>query len=113
MNEKLLNREMYFNMLDFKFKELMDYKNCFRSEILESEYNNYFTDIFDDNLKLLIFINDNFSDKYYINEKTAVKIMKHIENADLLMRDTRHYLCLKKGTTNFFERLENYRKERK
>ena len=111
MNKKLLNKEMYFNMLDVKFTQLMQYKNCFRNEILESEFNDYFTDIFEDNLKLLIFINDNFSGKYYINEKTAIKIMQHIENADLLMRDTRRYLCIKKGTSNFFTKLENYKKE--
>lgn len=68
MNEKLLNHEMYFNMLDVKFKQLMEYKNCFRSEILESE------------------------------------------SADLLMKDTRHYLCIQKGVTNFFQRIENYKK---
>ena len=113
MNEKLLNREMYFNMLDFKFKELMAYKNCFRSEILESEFNNYYTDMFNDNLKLLIYMNDNFSGKYYIDEKIAVKIMQHIENVDLLMRDSRRYLCIKIGITNFFDRLENYKKEGK
>lgn len=110
MNEKLLNREMYFNMLDVKFKQLMDYKNCFRSEIFESEFNNYYTDMFDDNLKLMIYLNNNFSAEYYIDENTALKIMKHIESADLLMRDTRRYLCIQKGTSNFFERLENYKK---
>lgn len=113
MNEKLLNREMYFNMLDLKFKQLMEQKNCFRQEILESKYNDFFTDMFEDNLKLIIELNDNYSGQYYIDEKIAVKIMKHIESIDLLMRDTRRYLCLNKGTSNYFERLEKYRKERK
>ena len=67
MNELLLNREMYFNFLDVKFKQMMDYKKCFRKEIIESDYNNYFTDIFDDNLRLLLYLNDNYSGKYYIN----------------------------------------------
>ena len=39
--------------------------------------------------------------------------MMHVESADLLMRDTRRYLCIQKGTINFFEKLENYRKENK
>lgn len=109
MDEKLLNREMYFNMLDVKFKQLMDYKKCFKSEILESEYNNYFTDIFEDNIKLLIYLNDNFSGEYYIDAKIAFKIMQHIESADDLMRDTRRYLCIKFGVSYFFDKLENYR----
>lgn len=97
-------------MLDLKFKELMDYKQCFQNEIFKSEYNNYFTDMFEDNLKLLMYLNDNYSDKYYIDEKIAVKIMQHIESIDLLMHDTRRYLYSQIGTTNFFERLENYKK---
>lgn len=111
MNEKLLNREMYFNMLDVKFKQLMDYKQCFRSEIFESDYNNYFTDLFEDNLKLMIYLNNNYSSQYYIDEKIAAKIMHHIESADSLMRDTRRYLCIQVGVTNFFERIEKYKKE--
>lgn len=107
----MLNREMYFNFLDVKFKQLMEMKNCFRSDIIDSKYNMYFTDVFDDNLKLLIELNDNYSGQYYIDEKIAEKIMKHVESADLLMRDTRRYLCIQKGTKNFFEKLENYKKE--
>lgn len=113
MNEKLLNKEMYFNMLDLKFKQLMEQKNCFREEILESKYNDFFSDIFADNLKLIIDLNDNYSGQYYINEKIAVKIMNHVESIDMLMRDTRRYLCINKGTSNYFDRLEKYRKERK
>lgn len=109
----MLNREMYFNFLDVKFKQLMEMKNCFRSEIIESKYNDYFNDLFEDNLKLLIELNNNYSGQYYINEKMAIKIINHIESIDLLMRDTRRYLCINKGTSNYFERLENYRKERK
>lgn len=103
---------MYFNMLDFKFRQLMDYKQCFRDEIFESDYNNYFTDLFDDNLKLMIYLNNNYSGKYYIDEKIAAKIMQHIESADLLMRDTRRYLCIELDVTIFFERIENYKKAR-
>lgn len=99
-------------MLDVKFKQLMDYKNCFRSEILETEYNDYFTDAFEDNIKLLMYLNDNYSGKYYIDEKIAAKIINHIESADLLMRDTRRYLCIQIGVTNFFDRLDTYKKER-
>lgn len=104
---------MYFNILDVKFKQLMDYKKCFRSEILESEFDNYYTDMFDENLKLMMYLNNNYSGKYYIDEKIASKIMKHIESDDELMRDTRRYLCIKFGVTNFFERLENYKKGQK
>lgn len=109
----MLNREMYFNFLDVKFNQLMEMKNCFRKDIFESKYNDYFTDLFEDNLKLLMELNNNYSNQYYIDEKIAIKIMKHIESIDLLMRDTRRYLCINKGTSNYFERLENYRKERK
>lgn len=112
MNEKLLNRELYFNMLDLKFKQLMEYKQCFHNEIFESEFNDYYTDIFEDNIKLLVFLNNNYSGKYYIDEKTAIIIMEHVESADLLMRDTRRYLCIHFGTTNFFEKLENYQKRK-
>ena len=111
MNKLLLNRELYFNMLDYKFKELMEMKQCF-NEIFKSEYNDYFTDIFADNIKLMQFLNDNFSGDY-ITEKVALIIMRHIESADELMRDTRRYLCIQFGTSTFFEKLENYRKERK
>ena len=110
MNKQLLNREMYFIMLDEKFKQLMEYKQCFQNEIFESEYNNYFTDMFEDNLKLMMFLNNNYSGDYYINEKIALIIMKHIESADDLLRDTRHYLCIQFGTSNIFEKLENYKK---
>lgn len=113
MNEKLLNHEMYFNMLDVKFKQLMDYKQCFKIEILESDYNDYYTDMFEDNLKLMMYLNNNYSGQYYIDEKIAAKIMNHIESADLLMRDTRRYLSLQVDVTNFFERIENYKKEGK
>ena len=110
MNKKLLNREMYFNMLDVKFNELMKYKQCFQTEIFESEFNDYFTDIFEDNLKLMMLLNNNYSGDYYINEKIALIIMNHIESADELLRDTRRYLCINFGTKNIFERLENYKK---
>lgn len=113
MNEKLLNKEMYFNMLDVKFKEVMEYKQCFQSEIFKSEYNDYFTDMFADNLKLMMLLNNNYSGDYYINEKTALKIMHHIESCDHLLRDTRRYLCNNFGTSNIFERLDSYRKKRK
>lgn len=113
MNEKkLLNREMYFNFLDFKFKELMKYKQSFQNEIFKSEYNDYFTDMFEDNIKLMMFLNNNYSGDYYINQKVALIIMQHIESCDELMRDVRRYLCVKFGTTQFFERLENYKKRR-
>ena len=113
MNEKLLNREMYFLLLDEKFNQLMAYKQCFLNEIFDSEYNDFFTDMFDDNLKLMIDLNNNYSDNYYINEKTAIRIMNHIESADELLRDTRRYLCIHFGTSNIFERLENYKKGHK
>lgn len=100
-------------MLDVKFKQLMEYKQCFNDEILKSEYNNYYSDMFEDNLKLLIYLNDNYRNEYYIDLQIAVKIMQHIENIDLLMRDSRRYLCIHFGTTNFFERLENYKKNYK
>lgn len=109
MNEKLLNREMYFNMLDLKFKELMKYKQCFQREIFESKYNDYFTDLFNDNLKLMMLINNNYSGDYYINEKIAIIIMQHIESCDDLLRDTRRYLCINFGTKQIYERLENYK----
>lgn len=112
MNEKLLNKEMYFNMLDLKFKQLMEYKQCFQKEIFESEYNDYFTDIFEDNIKLMQFINDNYSGDYYIPEKIALIIMRHIESSDELLRDTRRYLCPRFGTSNIFERLENYKRRK-
>ena len=110
---KLLNREMYSNMLDLKFKQLMEYKQCFQNEIFESQFNDYFSDIFADNLKLLMYLNNNFSGKYYLNEKTALKIMQHIESIDELMRDVRRYLCIQFGTSNFFERLDRYKKRMK
>lgn len=113
MNEKLLNREMYFNMLDVKFKELMEYKQCFQSEIFMSEYNDYYNDMFADNLKLMMFLNDNYSGDYYIPEKIALKIMRHIESTDDLLRDTRRYLCVRFDTSNIYERLDSYRKKRK
>ena len=108
--EKLLNREMYFNILDLKFKKLMEYKQCFQREIFESKYNDYFTDIFEDNLRLMMLLNTNYSDAYYINEKIAIIIMQHIESADELLRDTRRYLCINFGTTKIYERLEKYQK---
>ena len=108
-HEKLLNREMYFNILDLKFKQLMEYKQCFQREIFESKYNDYFTDIFEDNFKLMMLLN-NYSSDYYINEKIAIRIMQHIESADELLRDTRHYLCINFGTTKIYERLEKYQK---
>lgn len=113
MNKKFLNREMYFNMLDVKFKQLMEYKKCFNKEILVSDYNDYFTDIFEDNLKLMMFLNNNYSGDYYIDEKIALKIIRHIESSDELLQDVRHYLCIQFGSSNFFERLENYKKGKK
>ena len=113
MNEKLLNKEMYFNMLDVKFKQLMEYKQCFQSEIIKSEYNDYFTDMFADNLINMMLLNNNYSGDYYINEKIALIIMNHIESADELLRDTRRYLCIHIGTSNIFERLESYRRKKK
>lgn len=110
MNNKLLNREMYFNMLDVKFNEVMEWKQCFQSEIFKSVYNDYFTDMLSDNLKLMILLNNNYSGAYYINEKTALVIMAHIESCDELLRDIRRYLCIRFGTSNIFERLENYKK---
>lgn len=110
---KLLNREMYFNILDVKFNELMKMKQCFQDEIFKSEYNDYFSDIFEDNLKLMCIINDNYSGDYYIPEKLALRIMNHIESADDLLRDTRRYLSIHYGTSNIFERLYSYEKKRK
>lgn len=112
MNKKLLNRELYFNMLDVKFKQLMEYKQCFQDEIFKSEYNDYFTDMFEDNLKLMTFLNNNYSCDYYIDEKIALKIMRHVESIDELMRDTRRYLCIHFGVTNFFERLDYYKRKK-
>lgn len=106
---KLLNREMYFNMLDLKFNELMMYKQCFQKEIFECEYNDYFADMFADNIKLMQFLN-NYSGDYYITEKIALIIMKHIESSDELLSDTRRYLCIQFGASKFYERLENYKK---
>lgn len=106
---KLLNREMYLNMLDVKFKELMTYKKCFQKEIFESEYNDYYTDMVEDNLKLMMLLNNNFSGNY-IDIKTALIIMTHVEACDELLRDTRRYLCIQFGTSNIFERLDSYKK---
>lgn len=99
---------MYRNVLNEKFNEIMMYKDCFRDEIMNTDYNDYCNDMLDDCLVMLRKLNDVYTHDNNIDVNMALRISKWYESVDELIHDFKSYLIL--CNVNVWERLESYKK---
>lgn len=108
MTKNLFYKAMYRNTLNNGFDEIMKYKDCFRDEIVHTDYNNYCNDMLDDCLAMLRKLNDAYTHEYYIDERMALRISNWYKAVDELLFDIRRYL-LTETNVNIYERFENYK----
>ena len=104
-------KNMYRNVLNQKFDEIMLYKDCFRDEIMHTDYNDYANDMLDDCLVMLRKLNDVYTHDNHIDLNMALKISKWYESVEELLHDFRSHLIL--CNVNLWERLESYKKAKK
>lgn len=108
MKENLFYEPMYRATLNNGFDEIMKYKNCFRNEIMYTDYNNYCNDMLDDCLVLLRKLNDVYTHEDYIDVRMALRVSDWYKSVDDLLFDIRHYLISELNVYPY-ERLYDYK----
>lgn len=107
MSENLFYKAMYRDTLNNGFDEIMKYKDCFRNEIMYTDYNNYCNDMLDECLVMLRTLNDVYTHEDYINERMALKVSDWYKAVNDLLFDIRRYLISEMNVYPY-ERLDNY-----
>lgn len=103
---------MYRDVLNNKFDEIMSYKDCFRNEIIHTDFNDYENDMLDDCLAMLGKLNDVYTHETYIDEGFALKVSNWCYSVDELLFDIRQYL-ISECNVYAYDVLVNYKKEGK
>ena len=111
MKENLFYKQMFRDILNNKFDEIMLYKDCFRDEIMHTDFNDYENDMLEDCLTMLRKLNDVYTHETYIDENFALKVSNWCSSVDELLFDVRQYLIANCNVYPY-ERLEE-RKESK
>lgn len=108
MKENLFYKAMYRGALNNGFDDIMKYKDCFRNEIMYTDFNNYCNDMLDDCLAMLRKLNDVYTHEDYIDESMALRVSDWYKAVDELLFDIRHYL-ISEVNVYPYERLDNYK----
>lgn len=103
---------MYRDVLNNKFNEIMNYKDCFRNEIMNTDFNDYENDMLNDCLAMLRKLNDVYTHETYVDEKFAIKVSNWYCSVDELLFDIRQYL-ISEYNLHPYVVLENYKKKGK
>lgn len=103
---------MFRNALNYGFDEIMDYRSCFRNELMYTDYNVYTSDMLADCLIMLRKLNDLYQRDDYIDYNMALKISMWYDKVNSLLFDIRSYL-IRECNIIPIEVLKNYKKEGK